>query len=737
MNDESKRSSVESEQRGYSGSNYPSQDGMGAVGYGDTPVQRTLRDYLMILRERIWYVVAVFLAVFLASLVYTLSTTKLYTAASSIEILRHDPVVMKVQEVRDSELRGPEDLNTFVKFLESATLIQKVTERLSGEERKALMAPYENSRSGDPMLPEEVLGLNRRIAPVRQTRILLISYTHPDGEVAAKIANYFVEEFMAYNSRWRNDESLKAVDDLKVRADQQRKKVQELANNLQAYKEKNNMVSLDQRKDIVTERLKNVSMLLTQATSHLAEAELRWNQIKARQEAKSSLADLNFIASTPIIQNLLQQVATQKIAVAQLQQRYRALHPKMQEATRSLAQTEAELDRALASAAVSIRNEYESALKSVEYAKTDLANQEAEALKVDRFSVEYQSQQNELTVNEQLLANIISRMRETSMNASIESQNARIVDRASRPNPKQYSTPNIPLYLGLGAFGGIGLGLAIAFFVAFIDDRVKSAYDVESVVGLPLVGIIPRIRKMDTVEKSQIVVSNADPLAAEAFLTLHSNLRLSGDARKSQAILITSTTPSEGKSFVASNLALTFAAHGERTVIVDCDLRKPNVHRSFGVPNSKGVIDYCSAGALLENIVIKNHRTNLDILPTGGRASTPTHVLNHEKFGALMVELRKRYDRIIVDTPPLAPVSDAMIVLPHVDGVLFTLLFNHVRKKGATFCVNRLLDSKVHCYGAVLNGLNLALSEYYYAEYYDKSYRDYHLAPTELSATKA
>ena len=531
---------------------------------------------------------------------------------------------------------------------------------------------------------------------------------------------------------------MKAVDDLKVRADQQRKKVQELANNLQTYKEHNNMVSLDQRKDIVTERLKAVSLLLTQATSHLTEAELRWNQIKERQESKRSLADLNFIASTPIIQNLLQQVATQKIAVAQLQQRYRALHPKMQEATRSLAQTEAELARAIDSAAVSVRNEYESALQSVEHAKTDLTNQEGEALKVDRFSVEYQSQQNELSVNEQLLANIISRMRETSMNASIESQNARMVDRAARPNPKQYSTPNIPLNLGFGAVGGIGLGLAIAFFVAFIDDRVKSAYDIESVIGLPLIGIIPRIRKMGNEEKSQIVLTNADPLAAEAFLTLHSNLRLNGgDAKKSQVILVTSTTPGEGKSFVASNLALTFAAHGERTLIVDCDLRKPNVYRSFGVSNNKGVIDYCSAGAPLESLIIKNHRPNLDILTTGGRATTPTHVLNHEKFGAMMVELRKRYDRIVVDTPPLAPVSDAMIVLPHVDGVLFTLLFNHVRKKGALFCVNRLLDSKVTCYGAVLNGLNLALSEYYYAEYYDKSYRDYHLTPTELTAHKA
>ena len=738
MKDVTKNSTTESVPQGNAGNSYPAQDGMGAVGYGDSPVQRTMRDYLMILRERIWYVVAVFLAVFLASLVYTLSTTKLYTAAASIEILRHDPVVMKVQEVRDSELRGPEDLNTYVKFLESATIVQKVAERLTVEERRTLMAPYENTRSGDPMTPEEVLGLNRRVAPVRLTRILQVAYTHPDGEVAAKIANYFVEEFMAYNSRWRNDESLKAVDDLKVRADQQRKKVQELANNLQTYKEHNNMVSLDQRKDIVTERLKTVSILVTQAISHLNEAELRWKQIQECMETKRSPADLNFIASAPIIQNLLQQVASQKIAVAQLQQRYRSLHPKMQEATRSLAQTEAELARAIESMEVSIHNEYDSAVRAVERAQNDLANQEAEALKVDRFAVEYQSQQNELSVNEQLLANIISRMRETSMNASIESQNARIVDRASRPSPKQYSTPNIPLYLGLGAVGGLGLGLAIAFFVAFLDDRVKSAYDIESVIGLPLIGIIPKIRKMSVTERAQIVLGNADPLASEAFLTLHSNLRINnGDARKSQVILVTSTTPSEGKSFVASNLALTFAAHGERTLIVDCDLRKPNVHRAFGLANNKGVIDYCSAKEALENVIVKNFRPNLDVLTTGGRATTPTHILNDNSFAAMMVELRKRYDRILVDTPPLAPVSDAMIILPHVDGVLFTLLFNHVRKKGALFCVNRLLDSKVTCYGAVLNGLNLALSEYYYAEYYDKSYRDYHLNSSALSGTKA
>jgi len=705
--------------------------GARSIGIGDNPVQRGLRDYILILRERVWYVVIVFLAVFLASLVYTLSTTKLYTASASIEVLARDPVVMKVQEVRDSDLRGPEDLNTQVKILESGAIVQKVAERLSPEDSKALMAPYVKGDSGDMMVPEDVLGRNRKIVPIRMTRILQIVYTHPDPDVAAKIANLFVEEFMNYNARWRVDESMKAVEDLKVRADQQGKKVQELGNALQAYRERQNMVSLDQRKDIVTEKLKAVSVLLTQANSRLIEADVKWKQVQECLKSNGDLANLNFIASSPIIQGLLQQVATKKIEVADLQQRYRARYPKMQEATELLQQTEAELARALENAAAGIHNEYETALRDTEQAKADLANQETEALKLDRFSVDYGTQQNELTVNEQLLDSIVTRMRETSMNASIESHNARVVDRAARP--RKYSSPNAALNLGMGAVGGLGFGLGLAFLVAFVDDRVKSAYQIESIIGLPLIGIIPKTRKMSAADRAKVVLENSDPLVSEAFLTLHSNLRLNVAFRKTKVILVTSTTPGEGKTFVTTNLALTFAEHGERTIVVDCDLRKPNLHKALDAGNIKGVIDFCASGAPMDSLILKSPRPNLDVLPAGGRAANPTHILNHESFARMIGELRLRYDRIFIDTPPLAPVSDAKIILPNVDGVIFTLRFNHVRTKGAQFCAKWLIDSKIPCFGAVLNGLDLALSDYYYAEYYDKSYKDYIRAPGNVT----
>jgi succinoglycan biosynthesis transport protein ExoP len=315
-------------------------------------------------------------------------------------------------------------------------------------------------------------------------------------------------------------------------------------------------------------------------------------------------------------------------------------------------------------------------------------------------------------------------MRETSMTGSIETQNARVVDRA-KPEDKPVS-PRVLLNLALGLVGGLGLGVGFAFFVAYIDDRVKSSHDIEAIVGLPLVGIIPEIKGLTQPEKAQVVANSLDRHVAESFLTLHSSLRLKDHSKDAQTILVTSTVPGEGKSFLTTNLALTFASHGEKVVIVDCDLRKPNIHRSFGLANTQGTLDICTGTKTLDQVVHKAVHPNLDIIASGGRAKNPTQVLNGKAFEQFVADLRKRYDRVFFDTPPLAAVSDALIILPMVDGSLFSIFFNRVHRKSAQFSARRLMESNVPCFGAVLNGLNLAISGYYYAQYYDKSYKNYY-----------
>jgi len=710
----------------YYGTSY---SGYSAIGHGENAMQRGFQDYLLILRERVWYIVIVFLLVFCSAVVYTFSQTKTYLSTASVQVFRRDPVVMQVQGVVDNEIRSAEDLNTQVKVLESFAIVQRVADRLSGDDLKQFLAPYTDGAEETPTSPAGILAGNRKIVPIRLSLILQVQYSHPNRFVAAKVANLFVDEFIAHNSRLRIEESMKAVDDLKIRADQQKKRVEELAISLQAYREKNNLVSLDQRKDIVTEKLKTLSGYVTQTTARFKDAEIRWKQVQERRGSNAQLLELPFIASNPLITQLVQQVAGQKIVIAQLRERYRDKHPKMIEAQNSLNQTEHELTRAIANAAAMIEADFQTTKRNDDEARAQLAKQETESLDVDRAAVEYANLERDLRISEQLLQSTLARMKETSMTSTIETQNARVVDRAA-PALRSYS-PNIPLNLALGFLGGLALGTAFAFFVAYIDDRVKSSFDIESVIGLPLIGIIPEIRRMEQPDKAQIVANNQDKQVSEAFLTLHSALRLKDESKNAQAILTTSTIPGEGKSFVTTNLALTFAAHGERVVVIDCDLRKPNVHKSFRVENLKGVIDICAGTLTIDDVVMRNVHPNLDVIPAGGRAKNPTQILNSKNFEIMLADLRKRYDRVFVDTPPLAAVSDALIILPLVDGSVFSIYFNRVRRKAAQFAARKLLEVNVPCFGAVLNGLNLAISGYYYAQYYDKSYKDYYVVASK------
>ena len=258
----------------------------GGYGYEDTTSQahRTIKDYLLILRERIWYVVVVFLVIFSSVLVYTFSRTKMYESVASVQVFRSGPTVMQVQAVMDTDIRSAEDLNTQVKILESGAIIQNVADRLTGDNLRRFMAPYEKGDSSDPILPTQIIYKNRKIIPQRLSLVLQVSYEHPDPLIAAQVANLFIDEFITYNARIRIDESMKAVEDIHARADDQRKKVDDLSEKLQAYRERNNLVSLDQTKDIVTEKLKALNNYLTQSNSKLKESEIRWQQVQERRK---------------------------------------------------------------------------------------------------------------------------------------------------------------------------------------------------------------------------------------------------------------------------------------------------------------------------------------------------------------------------------------------------------------------------------------------------------------------
>jgi capsular exopolysaccharide synthesis family protein len=455
--------------------------------------------------------------------------------------------------------------------------------------------------------------------------------------------------------------------------------------------------------------------------------ETKWNLIESYKREGKDLWELSFIAEQERVSSLLSQISSTRINISSLSKRYREKHPIMIQQLQTLQEAEQELNSALENSVNKVYAGYLETQANFEIASKRLAEKEKELIDLSKTRVEFSTIMRELETQELFFQALNSRMTTEKAQVNLKNPNARIIDEASPPPDDRPSSPNVVMNLAAGFFGGLAVGTALVFGVAFLDDRVKSAFDIEATIGLPMLGVVPRIKKLDTNTKAQAVASNVDRHVTETFRTILSALKLNDESKNAKVILATSTVPGEGKSFISSNLALTFANHGEKTLLLDGDLRLPNVARSLQLENEKGLLSHIEQGLSLDEVLIKEVYPNLDVLPTGGKSKNPTQVLNSAQFESMMAELRDRYDRIIIDSPPLAAVSDALSVLPLVDGVLYVIKFNTVKRKSAVVNVRRLWDSNTPVFGAILNNISSSLSSYYYSHYSDNSYQQYYV----------
>lgn len=686
---------------------------------------RSVKDYLIILRERIWWLIITAFVVFIGSLIYTFNATPFYASVASVQVLRQGDVRAGFMEVVDMTVRNVEDFNTQTKILESSQVILRVADRLKDDVLRRFTAPFEEE--GFAWRPArtvpELLFSYRAVVPERLSLMIRIQYRHPDPEIAAIVANLFAEEFINYNLKLRIDGSLKAVDDLRERAEQQRIKMEEIEMQLNAFKERHKSVSFDASTDIDQQQLLQLNEMRTISKQILDDAEARWQQVLTARAEGRPLWELSFIAMAPQVPDLQARRSLFMIELSALQQKYRHRHPRLIETRTALEQTEQELRNAVDSAAEVVLNNLRKARTDFQNAEQRITEKRSEVIDLQRLRVEYNSMERNLEVNRQLYQYLYSRMQQALTQATDDVQTARVVD-VARPAIKP-SSPNPRVNLTAGLFGGILLGFGMVFLLALLDDKVKTAFDIESNIGLPLIGIVPRISKGESKTNARAAEEGDDRHTVEAFRGIHSTLKLNEESKQAKVVLTTSTIPSEGKSFVTTNLAFTFASHGEKTIVVDGDLRMPNIATSLGLESKVGLLQVLNGEAELDGAIIRGVAPNVDVLVTGGRTKNPTQMLGSDRFASVLQELRARYDKVLIDSPPLAPVSDALNVLPFVDGVLYVIRFNTVKQKTAAVNVRRLRDSNVPVFGAILNNINTAVAGYYYSHYYDKSYSHY------------
>ena len=721
---------------------YGGNSGSGSYGYGsygniseEQGPQRNFKDYIFLIRERIWYLIIVFFIIFLGSILYTFNKTKLYTAYATIELLRDDPTVMNsASNLEQNEIRSSEDLNTHISRLESVSIIQGVEKRFQEDELAQFMAPYKGTFSfSGPLTAFEILSINRKIIPRRMSLMVNIAYTHPNPIMAAKIANLFGDEYINTMLSQNIDASMKAVEDLRKRAEQKKNRVEELELKLAEYRELKKAVSLDKQENIAAEQLASLNEIKTMAKMNLDQAEIRWNLTQDYQKQGKELWELPFISEQIRVATLIEQISAIRIAISTKSKRYREKHPEMRSLLQQLQESQSELEYAVQNAVDNISGYFAESRDNFKQASKRLLEKEREMIELSKTRVEFNSLIRDLEVEQMTYQKLTALMAEEKIQVNIKNANARIIDKAFPPREDRPSSPNVFLNLAGGFFGGMIFGLGLVFAVALLDDKVKSVYDIEASLGLPILGIIPKVKKLDSVSKSHIVTSTTNRHVTENFRSMLSYLKINDQTKNSNVFLLTSTVPSEGKSFISSNLALSFASNGEKVLLLDGDLRLPNVAKSLQLENESGVLDYIQGEGTFDSYIVKEVYPNLDVLPSGGKAKNPTAILNDNKFESMLLQLRDRYDKIIIDSPPLAAVSDSLNIVPLVDAIIYVIKYDSVKNSLANSCIRRLWESKTPLLGAVLNNVSLGLSHYYYSQYSaNKKYSAYYMQESYL-----
>jgi capsular exopolysaccharide synthesis family protein len=693
--------------------------------------RRSLRDYYIILRERLWIALPIALLVALSVGYWQAQEVPMYSSTATMQFEKPERVVQNEQVV-DSSVRSDIDLNTYLQILNSGRLRTMIAQSLTPEEIKLLQRPYLKDLAPGAN-PPSVSGLigGVSVASIRNSYLISISDSNRDPEGAALIANRYVEQFMRYLMMNSGDKNEYAVDYLRGRAEELRKESETAETKLQDYRRKNNLISLDNSINIISERLRAINTTLTTARLARLDVETLLGQIEKMRKDGSSLLEVGYISAYGTIPTFKSQLAELKKQQAILSERYLERHPKMVDLANSIEIVSAQIARGIEQSIADLRTQYVKLQETEASYEREYRDAERDQLRLGELSVEFKSLENQAQVAKNNYVEILNRLNQVTTSKNLENIPVKPLDRAL-PSGAPY-TPNLrnifktSILLGVMVFAGVAVGLS------FLDDRVKSAWDIEGFIGAHLLGIIPELGDIPDTEKHSLVNSNKTSPGSEAFLSVYSAVKIQSKLDFPKSILVTSTIPGEGKTMISCNLAASFARHGKRVLIMDCDMRRPMLHRHFKLTNEAGLIAWFESGAVVPadpftdaTLGLTKVDENLFLLRSGGRSKSPTELLETPVFGQFIEAMKQHFDLIVVDSPPMGAVTDSLLISARTDEVIYVCRFNRAYRKHIRLYIRQLRESKNELLGIVLNGLSARRIEYYSNYRYYRSYKKYY-----------
>jgi succinoglycan biosynthesis transport protein ExoP len=717
-----------------------------------------LTDYLKVLHKRRWTAATALLVVLACVTVYTFTATPIFEARTRLLIEAENPNVISFKEVIDEDQAKADYYQTQYNILQSRALARKTIESLGLWEHPLLdrtagkgtgfsvsraiggafglvtgLFSSAPAAAADPSGGEETEAQSRAIdallasltvTPVRNSRLVDVKFRSPDAALSTRIVNALATNYIDQNLEYKFSASKDANDWLDGQLAEQRKEVEAAETRLQAYREKNDAISLEDRQNIVVQKLTDLNAAVTKAKTERIQKEAMYKQLRAIETNPAALDTFPAILSNSFIQQ-------QKADLAQLQQQYTQLsekfgekHPEIVKSRSAIQNGQLKLQIEINKVVQAVRTEYQAALAQETSLSAALGQQKGEALSMNRKGIEYSVLDRDVQSSKQLYENLMQRAKETSVSSELKSSNIRIIDRAERPRDAVW--PRKGLNLLLGMLSGTVLALGLTFFFEYLDSRLKTPDEVKAHLGLPALGLVPVLAPQSWKGKEPLIHVGVPPGFAEAFRTIRTNVLFSSAEEGPRALVITSTGPGEGKTTVASNLAIGFAQAGQRVLLIDADMRRPRVHEVFGRRQEPGLSNVMVGNAKASQSVHKTGVPGLWVMAAGHLPPNPAELLGSQRFRDFVTSLKEHFDLILIDSPPVMAVTDAVIAAHAANGVVFVVGSEMTSRQAARAAVEHLEQGRVHFVGAILNRVDLERNSYYYSNYYRHEYGTYY-----------
>jgi succinoglycan biosynthesis transport protein ExoP len=723
--------------------------------------ESALGEYVRVLIKRKWTVLACLITIFSIVAIASLKMTPIYEASGSIEINKPDSGLVNFSNspTFNVDYYDPTELETEVMILKSDLLALQVVKELGLDRRPEFggktpalpssldLAP--DPLQADPARTSALLGGfrgNLAVTLSPNTHIIKVSYRNADKDLTAHVVNTLMSTYTENNFKSRFDSTMQASDWLSKQLVDLQMKVETSQERLVRYQKEHEILGIDEKQNITTQKLDELNKALTTAESERMDKESVYRLVQSGDaDTIASAASVLDAAGTGsqsasgLLELLRSKQADVKIQAAELSTQFGPSYPKVAQLNTQLKEIDAQILAETRKIAGKIRGQYMAALQRENMLHEALEKQKQEANKLNESAIQYSILKRDLETYRTLYEGLMQKMKEAGVSAGLKSNNFRIVDVARVPTTP--IEPNIPRNLAFAFMLGLTSGVGLAFLLEGLDNTVRTTEQAQMISGLPPLGMIPmgsRTAREGANAKRLVIATSKEAVElvtqvrpqsqmAESYRALRTSLLLSNLGAPPKVIMITSALPQEGKTTTSINCAVVLAQKGIRVLLIDADLRRPSIHKTLGMGPRSGLSNVLTGSATLQQTITRSPvLPNLSVLPAGTPPPNPAELLASPNMRDVLEELRGQYDHIVIDTPPTLSVTDAVVLSPRADAIVLVIRSGHTTKQALRRSRDILMQVNAKVSGVLLNAVDLSSPDYYYYYEYQGKYSRYY-----------